>query len=161
MKKWIWIIVLCLLLPGCAAPTFETLGDVLHEPVLAPTAKQITMALPKEAAAEALGSTETLYECENYSLWTLTLPSGDLTATVQTISGFRPEMLTVIESCKGEWKRYDWTWSAAGEDGDLVLRAAVIDDGDYHYCVCTMAQDEYMAQLQQAWNALFASFSIA
>ena len=57
-------------------------------------------------------------------------------------------------------KRYDWVWSAAGEGGDVVGRAAVIDDGKYHYCV-TLQTDAAMAgDLEEAWSGVLDSFQV-
>ena len=161
MKKGILIVIVCCLLSGCAAPTFETLGDVLHEPVMAPSEQLIHLSIPKNAAAETLSSEQTAYVCDNYSFWVQTMASGDLKTTVKALSGFTPDKLTVMESRSGSYKRYDWTWTAAGESGDLVFRAAVIDDGNYHYCVSSMADAEDMAQIQEDWNALFSSFAVS
>lgn len=162
MKKWIVLLLLCCLLSGCAAaPTFETLGDISHEQVLAPVPKEIVLALPKDAAVETVNSEQKAYECKDYSLWTQTVTAGDLNATVKALSGFTPDKLTVMESKTDTRKRYDFTWTAAGENGDMVFRAAILDDGEFHYCVTAVAEAKDMADLTDDWNTLFASMEIA
>lgn len=161
MKKWIVLILLGSLLSGCAAPTFETLGDISHEQVLAPVPKEIVLSLPKDASVEAMNNEQTAYACKNYSICMQTMEAGDLYATVKALSGFSPDKLTIMESKTDTLKRYDFTWTAAGASGDLVFRAAVMDDGEYHYCVTAMAEATDMAGLMDDWNTLFASMEIA
>ena len=162
MKKC-WVIgVLVLFLTGCgASEVFETLGNVVHEGGELPAAAEVAVQLPEEAAAEVFGSAEgTLYECEGYTLVLQTLASGDFARTVRTLSGFQPEKLTIVESRAGEAKRYDWVWTAAGEDGDVRCRATVLDDGNYHYCLSAVAEAENAGQLTAQWNELFSSFCL-
>ena len=40
-------------------------------------------------------------------------------------------------------------------------RAAVIDDGSYHYCLTVMAAEEEAPQLRGTWQALFDSFTLS
>ena len=89
------------------------------------------------------------------------MAAGDLNATVKALSGFSSDKLTVMESKTDTIKRYDFTWTAAGESGDLVFRAAIMDDGEFHYCVTTIAEAKDMAELTDDWNILFASMEIA
>ena len=121
----------------------------------------VRLVLPETAAKQTFGDdSDTVYECETYTLVLQTLLAGDLRATVRTLSGFYPDKLTVMESQQGQGKRYDWVWSAAGESGELVCRAAVLDDGNYHYCIYTIAQAEEAGTLAEEWNKLFASFCL-
>lgn len=163
MKKFCVALVLCLSLSGCAtAETFETLGQVQHDGADAPAMGKISLTLPQTAAAEAFADqTNRMYDCGSYTLMLHTLSAGDLTRTVETLCGFALEKLTVMESKTGENSRYEWVWTAAGEGGDVLCRAAVLDDGDYHYCLCAMAPAENAGQLQEEWAQVFASFDIS
>lgn len=160
-KCWI-IAVLCMLLAGCGSKeVFETLGNVQHENSELPAMAAVSLQLPEEAAAEAFGSGEgTLYECEGYTLVLQTVASGDFARTVQTLSGFQPEKLTILESKVGQAQRYDWVWTAAGEDGDVLCRATVLDDGKYHYCLTAVADAREAGNLTAHWNELFGSFCL-
>ena len=95
MKKVWWILVAALLLCGCAqAPTFETLGDDMQAPVMQQQ-KQVSLTIP-DASEKIQGSTGTIYICEDYTVTVEVLSSGNIGATMQSITGFGPEDLTVV-----------------------------------------------------------------
>ncbi len=162
MRKFMLLIGFVLLLSGCAASeTFETLGPVMHQSEELPAMAAVELSLPDSASAQTFGGgTDALYECEGYTILRQTLASGDLHSTIRTLCGFSPEDLTVLESGVPDARRYDWVWTAAGEDGEFVCRAAVLDDGSYHYCVCTIAPAADAGALAQEWNRLFSSFHL-
>ena len=71
------------------------------------------------------------------------------------------EELTVVKTGTTGNLRYECVWTSAGEGGDAVGRAAVIDDGSYHYCLTVMATEEEAPQLRNTWQALFDSFTLS
>lgn len=162
MKKLCVMLGMCLLLTGCAATeVFETLGQIPHEANVSPAMGSIQLVLPDDAAVATLSNNgDKLYECDGYTLMLQTLSSGDIQKTVENISGFSAEDLTVMESRVGGNKRYEWVWTAAGEGGDVLCRATILDDGNYHYCLCAMAPAENMGTLQEKWNDVFRSFQL-
>jgi len=92
-----------------------------------------------------------------YPMWYILIQSfssGNLDATLRELTGFGREKLSVIET-NG---RYECVWTAAGEDGNVVGRAVILDDGNYHYCMTVMADEEDALQLRSAWKTLFDSF---
>ncbi len=159
MKKCVSIVLTLFFLTGCTGPALETLGSIPQRPSVEATAAQVLLELPQTAAADVFsGEGETLYTCEGYTIHMQTLPAGDLKATVKTLSGYDPQQLSVMESCSGGAQRYDFVWTAAAEQGELVGRAAVIDDGAFHYCLSVSAQAANAGQLGEEWNRLFSSF---
>lgn len=164
MKKWLWILLTMVLLTGCGSvETFETLGDISHISATEPAIRQVMLTLPADAALETGGQDfgASMYACDGYTMVLQMFDAGDMEATIRTLSGFSPKDLTVLESVCGDHTRYDWVWTAAAEEGDLVCRGTVLDDGDYHYTLCVMAQASTAGELTQAWNELFASFCLA
>lgn len=162
MKKCLILFLLSLMLAGCsAAETFETLGQIQHQPDITPMAATVQLSVPESAVVETFGSgSDTAYDCQGYTLVLQTFSSGDFSGTVRKLSGFSPEKLTVMESSMGQTKRYDWVWTAAGENGDVLCRASVLDDGNYHYCLYTMASAQDAGALAGEWNELFSSFCL-
>ncbi len=160
-KSWI-IVVLSLLLTGCSGtPTFETLGTIAHQSTTVPAKAQVMVELPQDAAEDVFqGEAQTIYSCENYTITMQTLQGGDLKATIRTLSGYEPDQLTVMESVSGKADRYDWVWTALAEEGDMIGRGAVLDDGNFHYCLCVMAKAEDAGELAEQWNTLFRSFHL-
>lgn len=157
MKKIAIILLLCAMLSGCAAvPTFETLGDIMHEQAGANTPAQICLTLPEDA--ESVGDA---YFCNGFYVELKTVDAGDMNKTVQAMSGFSADDLTVMTASVNGIDRYEWVWSAASAEGEVVCRAAVLDDGNYHYCLTAVAPAQQGGALTDAWNALFSSFSIA
>lgn len=163
MKKWMAILVCMLLLTGCGArETFETLGDVPHISATSPQMQSVAVELPGNAALAVSGEDggATMYECDGYLIVLQTFGSGNLSETIRALCGFGPEQLTVLESTCGDHTRYDWVWTAVAEEGDMVCRGAILDDGGYHYSLYVMAPAAASAEYSSQWNALFGSFCL-
>lgn len=162
MKKcWVWVL-LGLLLSGCGAKeTFETVDDDFVLPAMA-TAAELSLTLPESAAAQAIQNEDggKLYFCDRYVLTVQTLNSGDMERTAKELCGFGTDGLNIMETVVGENRRRDWVWTSAGEGGDSIGRAMVLDDGHFHYCITVMADAEAVATLESEWNALFSSVRI-
>ena len=159
MKKCGWILLLVFLLCGCAAEeTFETISDDVAAPVMAQP-REISVRLPDNAVAPVLESeSRQIYMSEDYEITIETLSSGDLDATIQTLSGYGKEALTVIQTQSGEVDRYDFVWVSTGEQGDRLGRAVVLDDGEYHYCMAVLRDSQEASQI--VWSDVFQSFAV-
>lgn len=160
--KRLWIVgFLCLLLAGCAGQeTMETVSDDIAEPVMAKPRK-ITVELPDNAVAPVLDSdSEQLYFSEEYQILVETLSSGDLDATVRTLSGCDREKLTLMETAQDGVTRYDFVWASAGEEGDLLGRGVILDDGHYHYCLSVLRPADTTQTSQIIWRDVFSSFGL-
>lgn len=163
MKKIGLLLLIVALLTGCATvPTWETMGEVSHISPTQPQLRQVVLTLPEEATQETAASDTgvTVYTCEDYLICLQTFSAGDLSNTVRCMSGFSPEALTVLESPCKDHQRYDWVWTAVAEEGEMVCRGAVLDDGNFHYTLCVMARSEDAGTLQNTWNSLFGSFCL-
>lgn len=156
-----WIVVLALALCGCAArETFETLGDVPGgaEPA---ERRAVSLELPKEAASPVMDSERgQLYLCTDYEIGLQTLAAGDLNKTVQAVTGYGMDALTVMKTELEGLDRYDLVWTAAGENGQQMARAAILDDGNYHYVLTAQAAAEKAGELHSTWNDIFESFGL-
>ncbi len=159
----IWVIgLILLLLAGCAADeTMETVADELAEPVLGQQ-KLIYVELPGEAASPAVESDSgRLYHCGDYEICVEILPGGDLDATVKTLSGFDREKLTLVQTQQDAGECYEMVWVSAGETGDRVGRAMILDDGSYHYCLMVLGDADKAEANQVFWDEMFASFRLS
>ena len=157
-KLWI-LIVVTVVFSGCSATqTMETISDSLDVPAVAPLQK-LQITLPLDASVPTLVSEDgaLLYECEDYTLCVQTLESGDLDKTLWQLTGFTQDELTVMTTQSDDIKRHSCVWSAAGEGGDHVGRAVVLDDGSYHYAVSVMAEFSKAGNLSDKWIELFDS----
>lgn len=160
MKKICVCLLMGLLLTGCAArQTFETVEDWYYESAV--SAGVIRVDIPEGAAAAAFGSDAgSIYLCDGYTLCLQTFPGGDLEATLQSVSGFSRDRLELIQTSRQGMQRYDFVWAAAGEGGDQLGRASVLDDGHHHYVLSVMAPAESAGEYEQIWQGIFASFSL-
>lgn len=165
LKTWIKIgvAVLALTLSACRAeetPVFETVGPDAYEQEAKPAAGEISLMLPEEAMAEAMAdeSGGELYTWDDHTLQLLTVDGGDIQGTVESLTGLRYEDLTVMSYQKGDLTYYQTVWSAAGEEGTLLGRALIADDGYYHYCVSLLSPEE--SDAQEVYDSLCASFSV-
>lgn len=163
MKK-LWVIVLLMgLLTGCGqVETFETLGDIAHVSSTIPQPRQVVLSIPQDVSLEASVSDAgvSMYSCEGYTMVLQTFSSGDLSSTVRSLSGYDPDHLQILETTCSDHTRYDWVWTAAAEEGDMICRCALLDDGNYHYVLYTMALSGNAKALGEDWNDLFASFCL-
>lgn len=161
-KLWILLFSVCLL-TGCAAKeTFETVDDQLTVPVSA-SVSELKLSLPEDASVLTMEHEDggKLYLCDGYTITVQTYPAGDLEQTLYQTSGYSKEKLKVIESNSAGVTRYDWVWAAAGEEGDQVCRAALLDDGNYHYVVTVMAPADTAGELTQTWNSILSSLTLS
>lgn len=159
MKKILAFLLLTALLSGCGAKeTFETVDDIIPaEPVVSP--QQFSVQLPESAAAPTFQDENSgeLYVCQGYTISKQIMESGDLEKTVKTLTGNNCDELELIKTLHDNCDRYDFVWTAAGEDGLQLGRACILDDGNYHYTVTAMAQEESAGQLRQTLQEMFDS----
>lgn len=163
MKKWILGIVLLfgVFLCGCAGTeSFEVIGDNIDElPIAAPAKVQLT--LPKDSTLSVMsGSDWQCYEEEHYQIIVQTYPSGDLSQTLQRVTGYQKENLSVMEISGGNIDKFLCAWSAVSEEGELVGRCAVLDDGVYHYCLSILVDADVSGEIRETLDAVFATYSL-
>ena len=162
MKKILMAMMTVLLLAGCAEqPVMETVADDLTEPAAVPV-RQIQVNLPDEAAVPTVeGSGGRIYLCEDYEIVIQTMAAGDLDATVRALSGYDRQRLTVISTRPADVNRYDFVWATAGEEGDRLGRAVILDDGNYHYTMTVLRDADTTENSQIVWRSVFESFRLA
>ncbi len=163
MKKCCVCALLLLLLAGCAGRsemTFETVSDDYLSAAVAATPRRISVELPQNAAMLTMKTEDagTQYLCDDYSVCVQTLPSGDLDKTLRQMTGYGADALTLVETDQNGMKRYDFVWTSAGEGGDQPCRGAILDDGDYHYVLTSMANAGKTEQVERAWEKMFHGF---
>ena len=161
MKKWYVLILTVVFLNGCGAqPTFETIDDD-QSLLVSATIRQISLALPKEAAKPTMESSGgSLYICNGYTLAIETFSGGNLNRTVQQITGYTLDRVQYMKTGTADIARYDLVWTTAGEGGDQVARAVILDDGFNHYVVSVMAEAAIAGDLQDTWQTLLSSVTL-
>lgn len=161
MQKIILLVLVALLLSGCAAEeTFETISDELVQPVMVQP-EEVLVDLPGEAAMPAMESDNgRFYLASDYEIHIQTLEAGDLNRTIQTLSGYDQDALTVMETNLDGINRYEFVWTCAGENGDRLGRAVVLDDGTYHYTMTVLRDADTTETSQIVWNDVFRSFAL-
>ena len=154
-------LVMVMLLSGCGAEmTLETVADEAVQAVSAQP-REIRVDLPEEAVLPAMESDSgVLYMCKDYDVSLQTLDGGDLERTIRSVSGYSTEELTVMQTSDGDYQRSEFVWTTAGEAGDQVCRAAVVDDGSYHYVLTAMISAEKAGEYQEIWNGMFETFTV-
>lgn len=162
MKKFLLFVSMILLLTGCGeSETFETIADEQMLPAMAQP-QEILVSLPGETAMPVVESDNgRFYLAGDYEIHIQTLEAGDLNRTVKTLSGFERDALTVMETEQDGMRRYEFVWSCAGENGDRLGRAVILDDGSYHYTMTVLRDADTTENTQIVWHDIFASFSLA
>lgn len=161
MKKWMIVGLLALTLCGCGAEeTFETVADVWVTEAAAEM-REVAVTLPGEAAVPAIESSSgRMYLCEGYEVYIQTMDAGDLNATIQTVSGYAAEELTVMETELDGVSRYEFVWASAGEKGERLGQGVILDDGNYHYVMSVLRDAETTKTSQVVWSEVFQSFRL-
>ena len=155
------LMVLVLALAGCGrTEVMEYVTDEPASPVVAEPA-EIRVDLPEDSVMPAMESdTGKIYICEDYDVSLQTMERGNLDATVRSVSGFGTGEVTLIQTGWGDVDRYEFVWTSAGERGQQVGRATILDDGNYHYVLSALIRAEKMAEYQEVWNGIFESFHL-
>ena len=158
MKKLFGLLLITSMLLGCGAEeTFEVVEDVIPvEPVAVP--QQFFVSLPDEAVTPTFqGDGEELYVCQGYTISKQIQDSGDMEKTVNTLTGHSQEDIQIIKTFYDNCDRYDLVWTAAGEEGLQLGRACILDDGNYHYILSTLAGEDTAGQLRDTFQDMYDS----
>lgn len=161
MGKVLLVFVLALCLTGCGVEmTMETVADEAIEAVVAQP-RQILVEIPEDALLPVMESDYgELYICKDYDVAVMTLDGGDMEKTILTVTGYSSDALTVMKTNSTGFARSEFVWTTAGELGDQVCRAVVVDDGSYHYILTATVSADKASQYQEIWNGMFESFGV-
>ena len=161
MRRFLVVLLLSVLLCGCRAEqTLETVADEWVVPVMAQP-REVTLRLPENVVAPVLEQEgRQLYMAEYYEIMLETMASGDLEATMRSLSGYGKENLTVVKTRQDNTDRYDFVWTTAGETGERMGRGVILDDGNYHYCLSVLKDAEKNREIPVVWRDLFSSFAL-
>jgi len=162
MKKMMIVGLLALLLQGCAAQeVFETVDDE-YKSVMLPAAAQISLHLPDEQAQVVMENEDQqiIYLYEDFCVSVQTTYAGSIGQTLKDVTGYDMEKLTVMQTLTDGGQRYQCVWTSAGEGGDQVGRACVLDDGNYHYVVTVLGSEDSAGEMTDVWQDMLNSFDI-
>lgn len=160
MKKWLMTVLCVLVLAGCAQPEdLETVNDTYVIPEI-PEAQQVGFWLPEGAALSVSEGTGELYLCDDFTALVQVFSSGDLDATLRSVTGYGKEKLELLGWKTEQGQRWECAWVSAGEAGDQIARTLILDDGNYHYTLTLQAEAEKGGELADAWNEIFRTFEL-
>ena len=151
--------ILAASLCGCGAEqTLETVSDEWMVPAMAQP-REVSVRLPEDLVLPVLEQEgRRLYMGQDYEIMLETMAAGDLRSTIRNLSGYERQQLTVLKTDQGDWDRYEFVWTAAGEQGHRLGRAVILDDGDYHYCMSALRD---AGESLVVWQEVFSSFTLA
>lgn len=164
MKRLLVLMMAAALMSGCAAePVYETIGNAMEDtqPVISPG--KIELVLPEEAEMQVI---EDEYGSKSYRIgdrevWTQICDGGDVSATLEKVTGIRADALTVMEHQVLDMPCHEIAWITTNEEGTFVARTAVLDDGNYHYCVSLMMPEADAEKLGDSFSELLSGVSIS
>ena len=160
MKRIIVILLLLTGLWGCSAePVYETIGNVWDNPQLQSTPASIELAVEgaQMAVMETDGNRKS-YQVGNWMLWTEVRDGGDVLATMRDLTGLDDPQ--IISYPVGQYQCHETAWAVENEEGERVVRTAVISQGQYHYCLSIKAPQEEARQVGSFFTQLLKSVHI-
>ncbi len=162
MKTILILLLALLMMTGCSpAEVYETVKDELVIPASAQP-REVRFDLAQEPVMPVMESDGgQLYLCGDYDVMYQTFPSGDLADTVYLVSGFSKEELTLIQTGSDPVDQYEFVWTSATDEGQLIGRATILDDGEYHYVLSAVMAAEKAEEYQEIWNGIFESFELS
>ena len=127
-----------------------------------PAMGEIALYLPIGADVVTVEHEENgkLWLCDDYCVCLQTVDSGDLEETLKTLTGQRKDDLALVCVESGEQKRYECVWVSAGEVGDQINRAVIVDDGNYHYVLTLQAEAQNAGSLNAQWKNITSTFAV-
>ena len=161
--KILCVLSVLLLLCGCQGQQdYETLSDTYLQPDV-PAMGEVQLLLPTSAEVVTVEHEENgkLWLCEDYWVCLQTSESGDLEETLMALTGRGREELDLICLENGQQKRYECVWLSAGENGDQINRAVILDDGNYHYALTLHTAAETAGVLTTQWKNITATFAVS
>lgn len=172
MKKLAVFVLMALvagLLIGCAQaeePAWETVSDQILSPVEAQTQRyyEITFSVPEDAVAQTMGDDGTAV-CyigaeEDYEILSYRTESDSIETVARELSGFRYDTLSPLCWEQFSMNRYDFVWSAAEDAGQMVHRAAVLEDGNAYYILTYAVREDAASGHQKEMEEVFKSFAL-
>lgn len=159
MKKLVFLLVLVMVLSACGreTPVMETVTDEIAEQTAAEP-KPMAVWLPDGAAKQTMAGAGECYTWGECELRIQTLDGGDIRATLQTLTGLDPEKLTVMEYERDGIQLYQTVWSSTTEEGVLLGRCMVADDGANHYCISLLSPED--ADVGDTYAQICASLTL-
>ena len=163
MKKWIFglVLVFGIFLCGCnGTESYEVLSDdIVGVPIAEPA--KVELKLPEDSALAVMsGSDWQYYEGEHYQIILQTFSSGNLDQTLQNITGYQIDNLSVIETSVDGIDKFHCAWSAVSDEGELVGRCTILDDGMYHYCLSVLVEADAACEVRDTIDAVFATYAL-
>ena len=159
MKKLVIVLLALILLAGCGAADYEQVQDVYVTQPL-PRPAELLVSLPPDAVQLTAEDQSSIWLCEDYTASVTTRESGDMEATLREITGHEKDQLEVFTWQEGGLKRTECTWISAGEGGDQIARAVILDDGNYHYALTLQAEADDAAALRETWQNMLATVNL-
>lgn len=160
MKNFMIFLLAILSMTGCAAePTFETIGNVWDNPQIQDSPASIEFTIADDAQMEMMESTQTskCYQIGQWMLWTEILSGGDVAATMETLTGISADALNIMEHPLGQYQCHETAWAYSAEEGEYVIRTAVIPQGEYHYCISLKVPMEDAQQVGSFFSGILRS----
>lgn len=155
MKIGLLLLITALVLSGCTAePTFETIGNVWENSHAEELPASIEFGLPDDIVMEVMESDDNCrsYQIGDWMLWTEICNGGDIAATMKMLTGM--EDAEMISHPSGMYSCHETAWAVTEEEGEYVMRAAVIPKGAYHYCLSMKAPVEDARQMGEVFSQI-------
>ena len=167
MRKWAMVAILVLtavVLSGCAAQyVWETVDDTIPAQTASvlESAYRLDFDVPDDALAPVFSGDGTTASYEQtdglYEISVQTMLSSTPDGAIRRLSGFEPEQLQILKTCRFGLPEYQFAWYQTGEEGGRLCRADVLCDGSACYALTFSVNEEAAAEYDAAARHVFES----
>ena len=160
-------LALAVLLCACLStePVWETVDDDLVCAAPDPAKPYaITFCVPEDALEQTLSADTSarvyLGAGGGYEIVSDFLACAEPMDAVQQLTGFAPSQLELVTTTRFGMPEYQFAWSASGDEGARIYRAAILSDGSYCYTLCFSSAAGLGGTYDSIQLQVFSSFGL-
>lgn len=159
------VLVLMMLLSGCAGAAWETVEDIntaIPAASWQEAAYSIEIGIPSDLALQEQTADWSLYATENGELEVETrrFLASDMKQAVKTLSGFSADRMTILQTTRFDLPEYQFAWLAQTEQGSRLYRADFVIDGMECYAVVCSRPEEAGMAFDEPIRHVFSTFGL-
>ena len=96
---------------------------------------------------------------DSYEILEQCFAAESLNEATKTVSGFDADRIGLVETTQDDYKRYDLSWTCAGET-QQVCRGTILYDGNYYYSLTFACAEDSAQEHLTAGEEMLKTFEL-